>query len=69
MDVSINGWQEERATQQVQPRSPRLPIDGCHANRGNLHFMLSSPDNKGGDLDLLLTGEIKPKHRIKFKYK
>ena len=58
-DGLVEGW----ATKEVNQDSLDSQMDGCHANRGNLHLMLSlAQDNNGGDPDLLPTGEIKPRH-------
>ena len=61
------GWTVEgQATKEVDPRSPPLPNGWLsRQSRQFSLYVILTQDNNGGDLDLLLTGEITPKHQIK----
>ena len=43
---------EGQATKEVEPRLPRLPMDGCHANQGSLRFMLSKSKTTKGETQI-----------------
>ena len=61
------GWTVEgQATKEVEPRLPRLPNGwfSCQSRKYSLDVVLAH-DNNGGDLDLVLRGEIRPRHQIR----
>ena len=55
------GWMEEgKATKEVEPRLPRLPNGWLsRQSRQTSLYVILAQDNKGGDPDLLLIGEIR----------
>ena len=61
------GWKVEgQATKEVEPRLPRLPnLWLSRQSRQSSLYVILAKDNKGGDPDLLLIGEIKSRHQIR----
>ena len=61
------GWTVEgQATEEVEPRLPQLPNGWLlRQSRQSSLYVILAQDNKGGDPDLLPTGEIKPRHQIR----
>ena len=61
------GWMVEgQATQEAEPRFPRLPNGWLsRQSRQSSLYVILAQDNKGGDPDLVPTGEIKPRHQIR----
>ena len=57
---------EGPATKEVELRLPRLPNGWLsRQSRQSSLYVILAQDNKGGDLDLLSIGEIKPRHQIR----